>query len=369
MGFLSGLGGGLQRALSDPSMMSMIASQGKQPGGEAPRHRGGGFLRGLQRALDPGGLAVAQALLNGDYGSAAQIVGGQRRQRAERDQAEAEAQAEADLRAQAAGALEAHGFDKSVIQGMNVEDISGLLREMYQPRQFGPEGGSVLDPRTNSYNRAPSRNQVGRSIVDFGANSTTPNTIYEGVEPVSVAPGGGLYGVDGQGNTRTLIEPAGAAPGAAAPAPQGATPPANAAGEEARLRAQAQAAIAVGRDPAAVNQMLEQRLRALRGGAGSGAQTPFADPTAFRGGQMTSGRRTREGNASVGGARNSLHLRGDAADFVPLPGETMQQLLGRANGYFGAGRAAIHRGNHVHVSLPGYGQVPYFGRNGTRGRR
>lgn len=82
---------------------------------------------------------------------------------------------------------------------------------------------------------------------------------------------------------------------------------------------------------------------------------------------MTSGRRTVEGNRLVGGARNSGHLRGDDADFVPIPGETLGQLLTRARAYFPAGRAAIHRGNHVHVSQPGYGHTPYFGRRGTTG--
>lgn len=83
---------------------------------------------------------------------------------------------------------------------------------------------------------------------------------------------------------------------------------------------------------------------------------------------MTSGRRTPEGNAAVGGARNSLHLRGDASDWAPLPGETLEQLRRRAQAYFGGG-AAIHNGNHVHVSQPGFGRTPYFGRNGTRGLR
>jgi hypothetical protein len=118
--------------------------------------------------------------------------------------------------------------------------------------------------------------------------------------------------------------------------------------------------------PAAADAYAEQLHK--RQGAKYAPTYEGPDPMGFKGGVMTSGKRTPQGNASVGGVRNSSHLTGGGADFVPKAGEDLHDLLAAAQEYFGpTAKAFIDDANHVHVTLPGYTGIPYFGKNGAKG--
>ncbi len=83
---------------------------------------------------------------------------------------------------------------------------------------------------------------------------------------------------------------------------------------------------------------------------------------------MTSGRRTVEGNRAVGGVADSKHLGPGAADYW---GPDLNATLAEVRKFPGIKRAFIHNagsGKHVHSEGEGW-DTPYFGKNGSRGKR
>lgn len=96
----------------------------------------------------------------------------------------------------------------------------------------------------------------------------------------------------------------------------------------------------------------------------TGAANGFVPPARLRNGAMTSGRRTPEGNALVGGVPNSAHLKGYGVDY---DGPDLNALLAEVRGLPGIRKAFIHK-SHVHSEGDGW-NVPYYGARGTTGLR
>lgn len=233
------------------------------------RRRAGGLFDadGLERMLR------AQAIASGDYATAAQINARSRDARTRQEAAQAEAEEARSARASQAEAAAALGYTKEQIAAMRPEDLSQLVRERFQTRQFGSGGGSVYTPGTpgaeDAFIQAPSRHEYQGSVFDIGPDgAVTPR--HQGRQIVPLQPGGEaavFNSFTGDEVTQPVT--------AVTPPPVGPPPTAPRIGQvpnEAALRAAAERAIRQGADPAQVNQRLEQMLT---GGAGPSGPRNF----------------------------------------------------------------------------------------------
>lgn len=109
------------------------------------------FLSGLRSAFDPSRIAMAQALLNGDYAAAGQLQEHQlelQRQNAElRLRQQAAQRAEQDRADQVWGAKES-GVGNPLISALSPGDLSQTLRERYAPHSVSPDATYVTPSLT-----------------------------------------------------------------------------------------------------------------------------------------------------------------------------------------------------------------------------
>lgn len=90
--------------------------------------------------------------------------------------------------------------------------------------------------------------------------------------------------------------------------------------------------------------------RASAPAAGGGDVQGLVKSLTGQGVRITSGARTPEHNAEVGGAKNSYHLRGQAYDLVPPAGMTMAQLETKLRSSGVKFAELLNEGDHVHVA-------------------
>lgn len=173
-----------------------------------------GGARGLFGSDPISKLARAQALMGGDYGSAAGIQANMQDAQAKRAKAESAAAQTAQLDAQIDADPNLSPQDK-VYAKANPKAYIEQYMTRFQQRQFGAAGGSIVTPKSGGgYDTymAPSRHEFQGSVFDVSGgpsgsqSAVTPQ--HEGTQWVTPQPGTKAFGV----NSFTGARRSGAAP-------------------------------------------------------------------------------------------------------------------------------------------------------------
>lgn len=158
----------------------------------------GNGLKGLFGEGFADRMAVASALADGDYASAARIRALQDESKASK--AKAEQQQQTMLHAYAG--LKAMGMsdDQAITLASDPSVAANFVADRNKGQQYSASGGSYYDPITGQTRMAPSRHEFQGSVFDVGGGApgqqATTTLQHQGVQWVTPQPGTTAFGVN-----------------------------------------------------------------------------------------------------------------------------------------------------------------------------
>ena len=176
--------------------------------------------KGLGGFFGPGfadRAAYGAAIGNEDYAGAASLRAGQER----RKQDEAKARQEDQLMVTAYHAAKGLGLsdDEALTMASDPAKAADLISAWRTPHDYGPEGGSRLNPTTGTYSSAPRWGPDGQLFGPNADASQAPPQLLRGIKAFPVPQGGNVWGMDPQSGAIISGGPQGGAPTGRAPVP------------------------------------------------------------------------------------------------------------------------------------------------------